>query len=94
MEVWLHVYLTLPQDWGDGSSWRSGHLTLREEATLPVWCEIAWLSKPVVTPRRRETYLALPGIEFRFLVRPSHTLVAVPTDLFLASVCGSRCQFL
>ena len=26
------------------------------------------------------------GIEFRFIIRPSHTLVTVPTDLFLASV--------
>jgi hypothetical protein len=69
-------------------------LTFRKETTLPVCCEIAWLPKPVVTPWRRETSLQFPGIEFRFLVRPSHTLVTVPTDLFLASVCRSRCQFL
>jgi hypothetical protein len=36
MEVWLYAYLTLPQDSGERSSWRSGRLTPRKETTVPV----------------------------------------------------------
>jgi hypothetical protein len=82
VKAWLNSFLTPTLDGGKWSASRPGHFTPVESAPpIPFNRRLGGPQKRSGRYGEENNPLPLPGIEPRFLGRPAHSLVTIPTAL-------------